>query len=307
MNRITCQSATVLRAFDASAFGLRGLLNAGHRRLATVRGPQRPWIQSPINFGSHNVRHFRTTSRRRYTEDEDAGTYSEADHEHAVISTFDLFSIGIGPSSSHTVGPMRAGNIFVADLAEANLLQRVNRIRVAIYGSLALTGEGHMTPSALLLGLEGADVETVDTAYVPKRFTEIKTAKKLFLGHGLKGGTGTEIAFDYERDFKWEWSRKLPLHSNGMRLTVFDAEGDMLATNDFYSVGGGFVVNGALSIYPASNANDQDPSDLSASQAVATRRFGTPSSRPDGKHVLQGDPPSGCCWRSEDRTRDQIP
>lgn len=71
------------------------------------------------------------------------GTYSEADHEHAVISTFDLFSIGIGPSSSHTVGPMRAGNIFVADLREAGLLHKVHKIRIAIYGSLALTGEGH--------------------------------------------------------------------------------------------------------------------------------------------------------------------
>lgn len=78
---------------------------------------------------------------------EETGTYSEADHEHAVISTFDLFSIGIGPSSSHTVGPMRAGNIFITDLIEADLLQKVHKIRVSIYGSLALTGEGHMTPS----------------------------------------------------------------------------------------------------------------------------------------------------------------
>src|ERR1700754_3896644 len=102
-----------------------------------------------------------------------------------AVSVFDLFSIGIGPSSSHTVGPMRAGAIFVADLVEANLLSRVDRIRVSIYGSLALTGEGHMTPSALLLGLESADVETVDTSYVPKRFADIKTSGKLFLGRGL--------------------------------------------------------------------------------------------------------------------------
>ncbi|KAH8163451.1 hypothetical protein CIB48_g4804 [Xylaria polymorpha] len=180
------------------------------------------------------------------------GTYSEADHEHAVISTFDLFSIGIGPSSSHTVGPMRAGNIFVADLREAGLLHKVHKIRIAIYGSLALTGEGHMTPSALLLGLESANVESVDTSYVPSRFAQIKKEKKLFLGRGLPEGTGKEIDFDYERDFKWEWGRKLPLHSNGMRFTVFDKEGTMLATNDLFSVGGGFVVNGALS--KASNA-----------------------------------------------------
>lgn len=176
-----------------------------------------------------------------------------AGHEHAVISTFDLFSIGIGPSSSHTVGPMRAGNIFVADLLEADLLHKVNRIRVSIYGSLALTGEGHMTPSALLLGLEGADVETVDTAYVPGRFAEIKASKTLSLGRALVGAQGRSksIAFEYERDFVWEWGRKLPLHSNGMRFTVFDVEGYVVATSDMYSVGGGFVVNGALSVAPA--------------------------------------------------------
>ncbi|RYP41271.1 hypothetical protein DL767_001125 [Monosporascus sp. MG133] len=178
----------------------------------------------------------------------DSGTYSEADHEHAVISTFDLFSIGIGPSSSHTVGPMRAGNIFVTDMIEAGLLQNVCKMRISIYGSLALTGEGHMTPSALLLGLEGADVETVDTAYVPARFAEIKQQKKLFLGRGSGDGKGKEIDFDYDRDFVWEWGKKLPLHSNGMRFRAFDKDGDQLATNDLFSVGGGFVVNGAMSI-----------------------------------------------------------
>ncbi|KAL9480883.1 hypothetical protein ACSS6W_005669 [Trichoderma asperelloides] len=196
-------------------------------------------------------RSFSSTTSLRSSFDDDQGTYSESDHEHAVISTFDLFSIGIGPSSSHTVGPMRAGNIFVADLLAAGLLPKVDRIRVALYGSLALTGEGHMTPSALLLGLESANVETVDTAYVPERFEQIKKDKKLFLGHQLPDGKGKEIAFDFDRDFKWEWGKKLPLHSNGMRLMVFDKEGYMLATNDLFSVGGGFVVNGALSINKA--------------------------------------------------------
>jgi len=207
-------------------------------------------------------------------DDEETGTYSEADHEHAVISTFDLFSIGIGPSSSHTVGPMRAGNIFVADLVEAKLLHRVHKIRVSIYGSLALTGEGHMTPSALLLGLESADVETVDTAYVPERFNEIKSGKKLILGHGLGEGKGKEIAFDYEKEFVWEWGKKLPLHSNGMRLTVFDSEGYVLAMNDMFSVGGGFVVNGALSINPH-QTSDGAPSDSKALSEVSDQEPGS--------------------------------
>lgn len=194
-----------------------------------------------------------SATQRRMNDAEESGTYNEADHEHAVISTFDLFSIGIGPSSSHTVGPMRAGNIFIVDIVEANILPKVHKIRVSIYGSLALTGEGHMTPSALLLGLESADVETVDTSYVPERFTEIKKSGKLYLGRGLPAGKGKEIDFDYERDFIWEWGRKLPLHSNGMRFTVFDADGYVLARNDMFSVGGGFVVNGALSINPSLN------------------------------------------------------
>ncbi|KAI2630580.1 serine dehydratase alpha chain-domain-containing protein [Xylaria nigripes] len=188
-----------------------------------------------------------TRSLSDSADNNQSGTYSEADHEHAVISTFDLFSIGIGPSSSHTVGPMRAGNIFVADLNKAGLLEKVHKIRIGIYGSLALTGEGHMTPSALLLGLESANVETVDTSYVPSRFAEIKKDKKLFLGRDLPNGAGKEIDFDYERDFRWEWGRKLPLHSNGMRFKAFDEAGTMLATNDLFSVGGGFVVNGTLS------------------------------------------------------------
>ncbi|KAI2468707.1 serine dehydratase alpha chain-domain-containing protein [Annulohypoxylon bovei var. microspora] len=190
-------------------------------------------------------------------EDAQSGTYSEADHEHAVISTFDLFSVGIGPSSSHTVGPMRAGGIFVADLVEAGLLDQVHKIRISIYGSLALTGEGHMTPSALLLGLESANVETVDTSYVPTRFIQIKKDKKLFLGHGLPEDKGKEIDFDYEKDFKWEWGKKLLVHSNGMRFMVFDDQGMLLATNDFFSVGGGFVVNGALSTAATAAAESQ--------------------------------------------------
>ncbi|KIW78353.1 L-serine ammonia-lyase [Fonsecaea pedrosoi CBS 271.37] len=269
MKRAGWQRIVLLRSSGTSTRGLGGhLVSPRYGRTEPTRGRSRWSTKHPAILGTQHFRPFSTGPLRQYTEDDgedDAGTYSEADYEHAVISTFDLFSIGIGPSSSHTVGPMRAGNIFVADLVEANLLHRVHKIRVSIYGSLALTGEGHMTPSALLLGLESADVETVDTSYVPKRFIEIKSTKKLFLGRGLPGHKGKEIAFDYERDFIWEWAKKLPLHSNGMRLMVFDAEGDMLATNDFFSVGGGFVVNGALSNNAAANSEDLAPPDNNGS------------------------------------------
>ena len=142
---------------------------------------------------------------------------------------------------------MRAGNIFINHLIEADLLQKVHKIRIWLYGSLALTGEGHLTPPALLLGLESANVETVDTAYVPSRFEQIKSERRLYLGHALPGGAGKQVVFDYEKDLRWEMAQRLPLHSNGMRITVFDEEGHMLATNELYSIGGGFVVNGALS------------------------------------------------------------
>ncbi|GKT72195.1 L-serine dehydratase [Colletotrichum tofieldiae] len=254
MSRPSIQRLAQLRGASARRASTR-LVSPRYQIVSATHPTTRQEIRctNPATFtGLQSRRPFSSTAQRlsEAEDEEDTGSYSEADHEHAVISTFDLFSIGIGPSSSHTVGPMRAGNIFVADLAEANLLHKVNKIRVSIYGSLALTGEGHMTPSALLLGLESADVETVDTAYVPERFTEIKNTKKLFLGQGLPDGKGKEVAFDYERDFVWEWGRKLPMHSNGMRFTVFDEDGYVLATNDMFSVGGGFVVNGALSINP---------------------------------------------------------
>jgi L-serine deaminase len=247
------QLTTLPSASAATAFARRCRPSHNH---ALALSPGRVHFRAPTTR-RHAIRSLTTSSRKQNqqaTEEEGKGasTHSEADLEHAVISTFDLFSIGIGPSSSHTVGPMRAGNIFIADLAKANLLHRVERIRVALYGSLALTGEGHMTPSALLLGLESADVETVETDYVPARFSEIKSTKKLRLGHALPGDKSKEVDFDYERDFKWEWGKKLPMHSNGMRLMVFDVDGNVLAKNDMFSVGGGFVVNGALSINPSS-------------------------------------------------------
>ncbi|KAI1806541.1 serine dehydratase alpha chain-domain-containing protein [Daldinia bambusicola] len=274
MNRAAVKQLCLLRG----AVSVASRQAAGRWRPRVTEMKQYRWRQVTGSI-PHLVqtRYLNTTAASpEENEDVQSGTYSEADHEHAVISTFDLFSIGIGPSSSHTVGPMRAGGIFVADLAEAGLLDKVHMIRISIYGSLALTGEGHMTPSALLLGLESADVETVDTAYVPTRFAQIKETKKLFLGHGLGDGKGKEIDFNYERDFKWEWGKKLPLHSNGMRFMVFDDQGMLLATNDFFSVGGGFVVNGALSTAAsaaaASQVADQPQPDTKDLQTDSTSR-----------------------------------
>ncbi|KAF9078109.1 L-serine ammonia-lyase [Rhodocollybia butyracea] len=158
--------------------------------------------------------------------------------EHAVISTFDLFSIGVGPSSSHTVGPMRAGKIFITDLKELHLLEKVMTVKITLYGSLAATGEGkHHTPQAILLGLEGSDPETIIPTTIESRYSNILRDKVLLLGGHHR------IHYDMDRDMLWRWDQVLPTHPNGMRFSAFDQDGDLLATNEYYSVGGGFVVN----------------------------------------------------------------
>ncbi|KAF9268964.1 L-serine ammonia-lyase [Marasmius fiardii PR-910] len=163
--------------------------------------------------------------------------------EHAVISTFDLFSIGVGPSSSHTVGPMRAGRIFTTDLEHLNLLHKVKinfphpvLISLYRYGSLAATGEHH-TPQAILLGLEGSDPETIIPTTIDSRYENILASKILHLGGYHR------INYDTDRDMLWRWDQVLKTHPNGMRFSAFDEEGDLLATNEYFSVGGGFVVN----------------------------------------------------------------
>jgi len=155
-----------------------------------------------------------------------------------AVSVFDLFKIGIGPSSSHTVGPMRAAARFVSHwLDEKGVLERVARIRGELFGSLAHTGRGHGTDKAVLCGFEGEWPDKIDPDSIPKRLARIRETKKI----NLLGKR--EIAFDEKSDLVFNKRQKLPYHSNGMRFTAFDAGGNELATRDYYSVGGGFVVN----------------------------------------------------------------
>jgi L-serine dehydratase len=155
-----------------------------------------------------------------------------------AVSTFDLYKIGIGPSSSHTVGPMRAAARFVSHwLAENGQLARTARVRAEVFGSLALTGRGHGTDKAVLMGLEGHWPNEIDPDIIPAALERIRSAKKIRL-------LGThEIAFDEKRDLIMNKRQKLPFHTNGMRFSAYDADGNELATRDYYSVGGGFVVN----------------------------------------------------------------
>ncbi|GAB4190084.1 MAG: L-serine ammonia-lyase [Wenzhouxiangellaceae bacterium] len=155
------------------------------------------------------------------------------------ISVFDLFKIGIGPSSSHTVGPMRAARLFIQRLDERGLLAKVGRVRIDLYGSLGHTGRGHGTDKAVLLGLEGQEPVTVDTDYVPVRFEEILSSQQIRLAGTI------EIPFKPRRDLVFHKRQVLPYHPNGMRFQAFAGADDEtpLYSRDYYSVGGGFVVN----------------------------------------------------------------
>ena len=154
-----------------------------------------------------------------------------------AISVFDLFKIGIGPSSSHTVGPMTAACRFARGLAADGLLPRVASVHVVLYGSLGLTGKGHGSDKAVLLGLEGEQPSLVDVDSIPARLADIRERRRVrLLGKH-------EIAFDPGADLEFERKRSLPAHPNGMSFTACDSSGAELAARIYYSVGGGFVVD----------------------------------------------------------------
>ncbi len=155
------------------------------------------------------------------------------------LSVLDLFSIGVGPSSSHTVGPMRAARRFVTGLKSAKLAPRVARLRCDLYGSLAATGKGHGTDDALILGMIGEDPETVEIESLPARLRQIRQSRLLPLPWG------TEIPFHAAADLDFKRLKPLPLHPNGMHFTALDADGEPLADEVFYSTGGGFIATEA--------------------------------------------------------------
>ncbi len=151
-------------------------------------------------------------------------------------SVFDLFKIGIGPSSSHTVGPMRAANQFVADLQSFGFLSNTARVQAEMYGSLALTGIGHGTDRAVLLGLSGEKPENVEPAQVESILNRIRSESVLRLTENHS------IGFKEDTDLLFRRDLTLPGHPNGMRFSAFDGEDRLLTTEIFYSIGGGFIL-----------------------------------------------------------------
>ncbi|MEE5072713.1 L-serine ammonia-lyase [Pseudomonas alliivorans] len=152
------------------------------------------------------------------------------------LSVFDLFKVGIGPSSSHTVGPMRAAATFVEGLEKDGLLSSVDAIKVELYGSLGATGKGHGSDKAVLLGLEGDHPDTVDTSTVDGRLIEIRA-------HGSLNLLGKRRVRFAEKEHLAMIRKPLPYHPNGMIFGTFDSAGLQLRGREYYSVGGGFVVD----------------------------------------------------------------
>jgi L-serine dehydratase len=154
-----------------------------------------------------------------------------------AVSVFDLFKIGIGPSSSHTVGPMRAARLFALRLQHEGLLAATHRVQTQLYGSLGATGKGHGSDKAVLLGLAGHEPDTVDVDAIPALLDAIRGSSRI----GLAGARS--LAFDEKQDLIFHRRETLPFHANGMRFIAFDAAGAELSNRIYYSVGGGFVVS----------------------------------------------------------------
>jgi iron-sulfur-dependent L-serine dehydratase single chain form len=154
-----------------------------------------------------------------------------------AISVFDLFKIGIGPSSSHTGGPMAAAHRFARGLHRDGLLEKTASVRAVLYGSLGLTGKGHGSDKAVILGLEGDKPELVDVDTVPERLAAIRERGVLRLFGRV------EVPFTVGEHLVFERRESLPGHPNGMRFSAFDADGHELRSRVYYSVGGGFVVD----------------------------------------------------------------
>lgn len=154
-----------------------------------------------------------------------------------TISVFDIFKIGLGPSSSHTMGPMKAASAFILELQANGQLLKVHRITVALYGSLALTGKGHGTDKAVILGLMGEDVRTIDSDSIPSKLAMIRhTGQLTLLGRHL-------VPFRESRDMHYHYKEVLPRHTNGMNFSAFARDGSLMYSKVFYSIGGGFILS----------------------------------------------------------------
>ncbi|MGW5238491.1 L-serine ammonia-lyase [Monashia sp. NPDC004114] len=212
-----------------------------------------------------------------------------------ALSVFDLFSIGIGPSSSHTVGPMRAAVLFAERLRDEGKLGEVARVRAELFGSLGATGHGHGSDKAVLLGLTGERPELCDPRAVEGRLAQIREQGRIaVLGEH-------EIAFNEGEDLVMHRRKSLPLHPNGMTFTAFDVDGEVLSEHTYYSVGGGFVVgegaDGSTKI-----VEDSTP----VAHPFRTGDELLAHCRETGKSIARIMLENELSWRSEQQVRDGL-
>jgi L-serine dehydratase len=206
-----------------------------------------------------------------------------------MLSAFDIFKIGIGPSSSHTVGPMRAALLFARSLEQRGLLARVARLRVDLFGSLGATGHGHATDQGVILGLFGDAPDTVRPETVQPRLEALRRTGTLMLL-----GT-TPIAFDRVRDIVFRGEESLPEHPNAMRFTAFATDDAVLAEGGYFSVGGGFVVEGGQAV--AQTAAVAVPHPFSTGDELMAQ------CRENGLSVAALVLRNECAWRPEAEVR----
>lgn len=208
------------------------------------------------------------------------------------LSAFDLFTIGIGPSSSHTVGPMRAAGIFATRLEQDGRLASTARVRTELFGSLGATGQGHGTKAAVILGLLGELPEQVDTQRAPELVAAVRSCGRLpLLGRH-------EVIFSEPGDLVLNRKKTLPGHPNGMRLTAYDPAGDVLVERTYYSVGGGFVVDES-GLGPDRVVEDATAQPYPYRTAVELLEHTSRSGLSISDVVLANE----CVWRSEQEVR----
>ncbi|WP_159637062.1 L-serine ammonia-lyase [Sphingobacterium composti Ten et al. 2007 non Yoo et al. 2007] len=207
------------------------------------------------------------------------------------ISVFDMFKIGIGPSSSHTLGPWRAAQRFVQKLKDTDVLDKVEQVNILLYGSLAKTGVGHGTDIAILLGLSGDDPVTFDVNQVMPKVEQIKSSSSLVLG-ALK-----EIEFSYTNQLLFLFDQSLPFHPNGVTFQAFLNDGKAISET-YYSIGGGFVVQEDDSESVLSEVDLPFPIDTAQQLMSACMRTGLKIS----ELVMENE----LSWRPEEQTREGI-
>jgi len=213
-----------------------------------------------------------------------------------AISVFDLFKIGIGPSSSHTVGPMRAARKFVEAVEQRQQLGRVHSLTVELFGSLGATGKGHGSDKAVLLGLEGEDPATVDIDGLEHRLSTIRSDQSINLLQQH------DIHFDENAQLIFRPDKSLPYHSNGMRFLASDANGKMLFQNTYFSIGGGFVVDESAARDDRIHADDHTVLPYSFKSMADLLAHCDEQGLPISQIMLENEK----AWREESEIRSQL-